>query len=105
MPGLRTFISDDHGDRLQGWSLLTHIWMHVSNQQAGTTGEKLKTRELLVFMSTSTSLCFIDIDYMMNGNITKCVDYLIGELCFSVQVFWARELLDEQGVLGKRISR
>lgn len=46
-----------------------------------------------------------DIDYMMNGNITKCVDYLIGELCFSVQVFRARELLDEQGVLGKRISR
>lgn len=51
---LLTFISGDHGDHLQGWYLLTHTWMYVSNQQAGTTGGKLKTRELLA--STSTSM-------------------------------------------------
>ena len=47
-------IWEGHGDRLGGWCLRTLTWMGVSEMMVGITGETLRMREVLAFMSTGT---------------------------------------------------
>lgn len=55
MEGHNTRILDGHGDLLGGWFLLTHIWMLALRTLVGIIGERLRTKDVLAFTSTSKS--------------------------------------------------